>query len=268
LPSVVILSVLLVGALLTVTSAWFALGRRLGANVERRDAAHAQGTIGLLVVSCLAIAPLAVLGGQAPLIALLGRVEMADVTPGVAEQLLAQVYQVVWTVILAVWACSWPTRNGLRRALSRLGIGSLHKRDAVPLGVIVLVAVGLGIGLDWLNETVLRGLGWPLTDGSIVTRLIPVARMPAGALVVAVCAGTSEELFFRGLLQPRFGWLLPNLGFAAIHAFQYGLDGLVVVFVFGAVLALVRGRWNTTAAIGVHTSYDAILLLIGALQGS
>jgi membrane protease YdiL (CAAX protease family) len=268
LPGVLVLAILVVGALLTVTSTWFPLARRLGAHLDKADAAHAQGTIGLLLVSTLAIAPLTVLGGQAPLLAVLARVEVKDLTSGVTEQLLAQVYQILWTGVLVVWACAWPARVGLTSALSRLGIRPLCKRDFLPLGGIVLASVALGIGLDALNRTILGGLGWPLTDGSIVTRLVPIARIPAGALLVAVCAGTSEELVFRGLLQPRFGWLLPNVGFAAIHAFQYGLDGLVVVFALGTVLAFVRRRWNTTAAIGVHTSYDALLLLIGTVQGS
>src|SRR5205823_282716 len=90
------------------------------------------------------------------------------------------------------------------------------------------------------------------------------AMSPAGAASAAVTAGLGEELMARGLLQPRLGWLLPNLAFAATHAFQYGPDGLVSVFVIGAALALVRARRNTTGSALVHGSYD-FALFVGSL---
>src|SRR5262249_53249203 len=152
----------------------------------------------------------------------------------------------------------------VRAALRRLGITGLQKRDALPLVGMIAVAVVVGTALDAANGAAFTWLGWPRTDGSIVTRLVPVASTPLGAVIIALCAGISEELLFRGLLQPRFGWLLANIGFAAMHAFQYGLDGLVVVFVGGALLAFVRQRWNTSASIAVHVSYDMLLLLLAA----
>ena len=53
-------------------------------------------------------------------------------------------------------------------------------------------------------------------------------------------------------LQPRFGWLLPNLAFTASHAHQYGPDALLSVFVLGAVLAGIRARWSTSLSIVAH----------------
>src|SRR5215216_7473584 len=71
-------------------------------------------------------------------------------------------------------------------------------------------------------------------------------------------AGLGEELMMRGVLQPRFGWLLPNLAFTAAHALQYNLDALVGVFVAGAVLALMRARWSTSEGIVAHALYDLV----------
>ena len=111
-------------------------------------------------------------------------------------------------------------------------------------------------------------MGGPTTDGALVRRLFgaPIST-PLGILIVGLSAGVGEELVTRGLLQPRLGWFLPNLAFAAAHAFQYGADGLLVVFVVGSVLAYVRHRWNTTASIITHMTYDIVLLLM-ALFGA
>ena len=37
------------------------------------------------------------------------------------------------------------------------------------------------------------------------------------ALLLALASGLGEELFFRGALQPRVGWLVSSLLFGAVH---------------------------------------------------
>jgi membrane protease YdiL (CAAX protease family) len=263
-PALGIAGIVLVGIVLAVTPAWAVIGRLLGARLDRRDAAHAQGMVGLLVVSVLMVAPLLALAGKAPLLELLDSLDPSVLNMGNLEQLLAQIYALVWTLVFVLVGAAWPTRTSLAGAAARLGLGRLQRRDLLILAGITVATVGIGFALDAVNRVVLGWLGWPLTDASVITRLVSVAATPIGAVVVAVCAGMTEELIFRGLLQPRFGWFLTNVAFAAAHAFQYGVDGLVVVFVLGAVLAFVRSRWNTSASIGVHVAYDALLLLLSA----
>jgi membrane protease YdiL (CAAX protease family) len=263
-PALAIAAIVLIGIVLAATPVWAIVGRRLGARVDQRDAAHAQGIVGLVVVSVLMVAPLAALGGRAPLIGLLESVDPSAFAMGDLEQLLAQLYALVWTIVFVLVGSAWPTRVALAGAAARLGLGRVQRRDLLALAAITLASVGLGFVFDQVNKVVMGWLGWPLTDASVITRLVSVAATPLGAVVVAICAGVTEELIFRGLLQPRFGWLLTNVAFAAAHAFQYGVDGLVVVFTLGAILAFVRARWNTTAAIGVHVMYDALLLLLSA----
>jgi membrane protease YdiL (CAAX protease family) len=264
-PSLAMVAILIVGVLLAVTPAWAGLGRVLGATLDRSHPSHAQGTVGLLVGSALALAPLALLGGHAPLVTLLSRIDPSSLNISMAAQLIDQISSVIWTIALVLWASAWPTRLAVRAAMARLGLTSVRWKAVLPLAALTVVAVGLGMSLDYITHQVIVALGWPLTDASIITRLMPVATTPVGALVIALCAGLSEELLFRGLLQPRFGWLLANTGFVAMHAFQYGLDGLLVVFAIGALLAFVRHRWNTTASIGVHAGYDLILLTLAML---
>ena len=188
----------------------------------------------MLVLSALAIAPLLLLGGQAPLVQLLSGFEGSIQSLSNVDQLLQQIYALIWVGVVVLCCAAWPTRLSVRGALGRLGVGPLHRRDALPLVAVIAVSVAVGVALDWLNRAVLTSLGWPMTDPTVVTRLVPVATTAYGAIVVALCAGSSEELMFRGLLQPRLGWLLADLAFAAGHGFQYGLDGLIAVFVLGA----------------------------------
>jgi uncharacterized protein len=264
-PALGVLGIVLAGIVLAATPLWPAVARILGARgIDQAHPAHAQGTVGLLVGTALAIAPLVLLGGRAPLVDLLNKIDPSSIG-GMLEQLIDQSSSAVWTIVFALWASAWPVRLSFREALVRLGVTKLARHDALPLIAITVLLVALGFALDFLSRAIWGAFGWPSTDASVITRLISVAATPLGAVIIALCAGVSEELLFRGLLQPRFGWLLANIGFAAMHAFQYGPDGLVAVFIVGAVLAFVRERWTTSASIGVHVGYDLILLLLAQL---
>jgi membrane protease YdiL (CAAX protease family) len=260
-----VVAIVVAGIALTATSLWQPVARQLGARVEPGDAAHAQGSLGLLMMTGMAVVPLIALGGKAPLVELLNELEAAGTNIALGpDQLLAQVYNLVWAALFVLWAAGWPLWRRFKAALSRLGVEPLRKGDLLPLVGVTLGVVVMSVAIDSLEKLVFDWLGWPMTDASIVTRLVPQAKAPAGALLVAACAGISEELIFRGLLQPRYGWLLANLSFTAAHALQYGLDGLVAVFALGAAQALVRWHWSTTGSIGVHFGYDALLLLASA----
>lgn len=83
---------------------------------------------------------------------------------------------------------------------------------------------------------------------------------------MAIGAGVGEELFVRGLFQPRFGWLLPNLAFAMADAFQFGPDAVVSVFLTGAILAAARARWDTTASALTPGLHDFILVVASTVD--
>ena len=82
------------------------------------------------------------------------------------------------------------------------------------------------------------------------------------AIVVSVTAGVTEELFFRGALQPRFGFLLTAVLFTFAHV-QYGFT-LATLEVLGGALVLgwLRRRTNTGACVLLHVLYDVAGLLI------
>jgi membrane protease YdiL (CAAX protease family) len=246
---------------------WHCLGRRFGANLTRGDPAHAQGLVGLLIVVVLALIPLFALDGRAPLLVLIARDEAAFTSDRSATgQLLDLLYNVAWIIPLAILAAGAPLQRGLRAALGRLGVGPLRPRDIPVLVGIALALVLFAFGLDGAIARVWELFGWPRTDAHLVQKLFGQTISPAGAIAIAISAGVGEELIARGLLQPRFGWFLPNLAFAVGHAFQYGPDGVLSVFVTGSALAYVRHRRNTTAAAFTHGFYDFVLVLGAALH--
>jgi membrane protease YdiL (CAAX protease family) len=252
---------------LLIGGTWARLARWLGGTVDPADPRHAMALVGLVAASTLAFVPLIALGGEAPAL------RVADVDPdffgrdrSAGGQLLDLVYDLAWTIPLALLLVGVPLQRAIPAALVRLGV-----RPLGPRGLLIGV---VGAGVLWVAGTALDLLtywawgqaDWPRTDPELVERLMAVALSPLGALVAATAAGLGEELMMRGVLQPRFGWLLPNLAFTAAHALQYNLDALVGVFVLGAILALIRARWSTSEAILAHALYDLVLFLGGSFD--
>jgi membrane protease YdiL (CAAX protease family) len=101
-----------------------------------------------------------------------------------------------------------------------------------------------------------------VTNEELVRRLLGGALSPVGAVVLGVSAGLGEELAVRGVLQPRLGLLPSNLLFTSFHAFQYHFDSLLIVFIVGMVLGLVRRRTNTATSAIVHGVYNFVLVIL------
>ena len=178
--------------------------------------------------------------------------------------MLDLLYGLAWMLPLALIAAGYPLRRSFRATLERLGF-------VRPTRNQVLFGLGAAVGLVLLMNGVDRAItwlwtqaGWPTTDVEAFERLLGAGISPVGAVVIGATAGVGEEVVTRGLLQPRFGLLLPNLGFTAAHAFQYAPDALLGVFIVGMILAYVRARTNTTTAAVVHGTYDFILVMLSA----
>jgi len=79
--------------------------------------------------------------------------------------------------------------------------------------------------------------------------------------LVALSAGVGEEVLFRGVLQPRIGWIAATILFALLHAISPTY--VLVTLILGAVLAWVQ-IWsgNLWAPIVAHAVYDYWMFLI------
>ena len=168
--------------------------------------------------------------------------------------------------------------------------------QAVALILLALAGVGLGInrppgaaarrlGLTWpgrreISTAIigtfglifmqsLLGAAWMIVSPESLERVNKLSELllgdlfnPWGAVVIGLTAGVSEELVFRGALQPRFGLLATSLLFSFIHA-QYAFSfAWVIVFLLGLVLGLLRKYVNTTTAILTHMLYNTTLVLL------
>jgi membrane protease YdiL (CAAX protease family) len=86
-------------------------------------------------------------------------------------------------------------------------------------------------------------------------------------LIVSCAAGFSEELFFRGTLQPMWGPWLAALAFALAHVggnvFSLAKLGFAVyVFLMGMIFGLVYGRAGLVAAITTHATCNVAFLMV------
>jgi CAAX protease family protein len=139
--------------------------------------------------------------------------------------------------------------------------------------------VGLGLAMQVVFLLLARFLPFPKE-----TPFDALLRRPAAVVLIAVFAVTlgplMEELFFRGFFYPvlarRFGMgtgiSVSALGFGLMHAAQYGYSwaSVLLIFLVGVVLGVVRARKNSVAAgFLVHAAYNStiIFMLLIATDG-
>jgi len=207
--------------------------------------------------------PLLVLGGRPPLLTFVngtsGSGATADALNTGPEDLI---YQFIWTIPVALIGAGWPISRSLRAAFVRLGFVRPTVNQVIfglGFGVVLAFAASFAIdpGITWLWKS----MGWTTTDAAAFEKLLSNLITPIGAILIGVTAGVGEEMAVRGLLQPRIGIIASNLIFTGLHAFQYGLDGLLSVFIIGLILGVIRARSNTTTSAIVHGIYDFTLVL-------
>jgi membrane protease YdiL (CAAX protease family) len=154
-------------------------------------------------------------------------------------------------------------RDG-RRTLQRLGLLRLTWRQLL----FAVVVTGLLLAFDWgVNQVWERvdPAGYELIE-RVTDNIFGNLMTISGAIVLGLSAGISEELLFRGALQPRLGLLLATFLFTIGHL-QYGLTiATLEVFVIGLVLGLIRNRTHTTVTILIHAGYNSVAVLLGLLR--
>jgi membrane protease YdiL (CAAX protease family) len=216
-------------------------------------------------ITLIAFGQLVATGGRPALLTLVQRQPDVFGSVGPEELTGSIILSFLWTLPGTVVAAGWPLARSFPAALERLGFVRPSRRQVLGgvlvAGAMVAVLQGLDVGLTALwNVT-----GWPKTDVKAFEQLLKPLITPQGALIIGITAGVGEELLVRGVLQPRLGIVLSNLFFTSLHAFQYGFDGLLSVFMAGMVLGVVRARTNTSTSAIVHGTYDFILVMGAAL---
>ena len=160
--------------------------------------------------------------------------------------------------LFALVGVGFLARRGPSETWKRLGLERVTWRQvALTVGLALAILV-LYYGVDWVwlvlapeNYEMMEALGEVLYGGVMDTWQ---------ALVISLVAGVTEELFFRGALQPRL--LLTAILFTGVHV-QYGFTPATLeVFSAALVLGWLRQRTNTSTCILLHALYDAAGLLV------
>ncbi len=165
-----------------------------------------------------------------------------------------------YVTLAVVGVGAWIVRDRAA-TFARLGLARPTARD----GVAVAVGLAAMFALVQLVERVQRAYFPRLweQDQSFVDS-VSHAIGPEQAIVLGLSAGIGEELTLRGALQPRFGIVATAALFAILHV-QYSWIGILAVFLIGVLFGIVRRATSTTAAIGIHVLYDAIVVASTAL---
>lgn len=171
----------------------------------------------------------------------------------------------------------------LYAALAVLGVGWLTRRDWVavkrrlglhwPRRVDWLAGVATAISLH-LFVALAMALWQAVAEPSAFESQVSGARGLFEALssslllggLLAMVAGMSEEILFRGALQPVFGTLISSLLFVGLHSLVAFTPAAAMLLVVSLGFGLLRARVSTTAAIIAHAAYNAIPFVLVALR--
>jgi membrane protease YdiL (CAAX protease family) len=146
-------------------------------------------------------------------------------------------------------------------------LAAIHWNWPSNIAVYVLLGFVLSIGLQGLAHFL------PIPKELPIDTFF---RTPAEAWALGILSITlaplMEELFFRGFLYPVFARrlglpvaiFLTALAFALLHGAQLGFawGPVLVIFLVGVVLTLVRAKRNSVAAgVVIHMAYNATITL-------
>ncbi|MYE79824.1 MAG: CPBP family intramembrane metalloprotease [Chloroflexi bacterium] len=158
----------------------------------------------------------------------------------------------------------WLMRRSVPAVLDRLCLRKPTLREA---GISLATGIGLWLFSTaavavweqsvpaevFLQQTEEAQLYFQAFSGSLLT-----------ALLLAIVPAVSEEIFYRGALQPVFGIFVTSLFFTITHV-QYGLTpAMLILFAVSLGFSWLRLRYHTSAAIIAHAVFNFLPYLVGA----
>ena len=159
----------------------------------------------------------------------------------------------------------WFSRRNLRDVLIRLGLRFPAWHDWL-LGImmaIVLYGISRALSDVWIANV----------SSDLLEQQTAASQQLFNAfnnsliwgLLLALLSGISEEILFRGALQPVFGILPTSIFFTIIHI-QYTLTpATIIILIVSLGFGWLRWRFNTTSAIIAHIVYNFIPFLLYTL---
>jgi membrane protease YdiL (CAAX protease family) len=152
------------------------------------------------------------------------------------------------------------------RQLAYLGVCSTRPKSIVNWVIVTTIAwlmlTGIAVLLNIADEPFMLQLHHDIAQTSV-----------AMLVLVTVCfiAPVTEELVFRGWLFTRIAnsklgaitaLLITSLLFMSLHVPQYNFPALVMVFVLGLLLGIIRYKSNNTSyCIIAHITFNSLSML-------
>jgi membrane protease YdiL (CAAX protease family) len=231
----------------------------------RAVAGSPEATIALVrrILSGAMLAAVLWLGVFAPLGAL-GNLDQLDPSSIATPQLF--MLHALLLATAAVWYLLGFGAGGGGRWLQQFGLRASSPLKEIGVGL----AAGLAAWMTVITVMILTGLGlWALGGRELLPESAPplvpwLAGLPLFLrLGLSLSAGFAEEVFFRGLLQPRTGILISTALFVLAHlSYEQPLMLLGVLLLSLIFAFLVRWRRSVWAAVTAHTTFDAVQLTI------
>ncbi len=201
-----------------------------------------------------------------PIDLLLTGLLLAPVQLLITHLFLRRVDRCGWRVILAAW--TGPGGNAAPPpARGSLGGGSGGRQFALGWG---LAAGMLGLVLaGCAAATRLHVAGWgPVAAAG----WLPAAATAAASLLAALLQGGLEEVIFRGYVMHNLAlWRglpaaigISSLAFGVVHVVNPGAQPIALanVTLIGVFLGLLRARSTLWTAIGLHSGWNGLLVLL------
>ncbi len=88
--------------------------------------------------------------------------------------------------------------------------------DGLSLGRDLAIGVATAAALIAVSDWATRNTTWGDEVARSMAEALGSLSVP-NAILLAFASGLAEELFFRGALQPRVGWVLASLLFGCVH---------------------------------------------------
>jgi uncharacterized protein len=137
-------------------------------------------------------------------------------------------------------------------------------RPTVADVAIGVVAAGVLYGVFWCGDAILRrwlpGVAAQVDDLYDVRSVRRPARLPITAVLLVV--GPCEELFWRGLVQARAGFVLALAAYAAVHLWERKAVLVLAAVVGGAFWGgLFAWRETLVAPIISHALWDLAVVV-------
>lgn len=167
------------------------------------------------------------------------------------------VFQGLMFIMVACLGIGLMIRRTLPQALERLGL-TTPKRQNIVSGILVgmgLIVVVRIITVIWISLVTPELYSQQTAAAAEIDSQFNTLQ---AAFLLALISAVSEEILFRGALQPIFGIPLTTVLFVLFHN-QYTLTpAMLIILVVGSGLALLRRYQSTTSAIIAHFIYNFV----------